>query len=267
MIAELGFEPLAAGPDGKLLQRATFVRRAGVPLARAFAFARLAQEKLGHLLGREAAVRITDPVPVEPHLAAVIFDGAIVVEAAGTDATLFAIVREPDARRIVALAYGEEETRASGLSPLEARVVERLASDIGALAYPLCGEIAAVRRVRHDPAAYPCAAYFELLVDGARIGIALSAEIAPRVERRLTPAALAGVPLEVEARFARGRTSAAALGRLAVGDVLRFETRVHEPAALLVGHTPLAHGVCGHHGRVAAFTVHDLSGRSDRAAE
>ena len=197
MIAELGFEPLGAGPEGKLLQRATFVRRAGVPLARAFAFARLAQEKLAHLLGRDAAVRITDPVAVEPHRAAVIFDGAIVVEATGADATLFAIVRESDARRIVALAYGEEETRAGGLSPLEARVVERLASDICALAYPLCGDIGAVRRVRHEPASYPCAAYFELLVEGARVGIALSGEIAPRVERRIAPAALAGVGLEV----------------------------------------------------------------------
>jgi hypothetical protein len=267
VIAELSFEPLGAGAHGKLVRRAAFVRRAGVPLARAFAFGRLAQEKLSHLLGRDAAVRITDPVAVEPHSAGVIFDGAIVVEAVGADANLYAVVRESDARRIVALAYGEDETRAGGLSPLEVRVVERLASDICALAYPLCGDIGSVRRVRQDPAAYACAAYFELLVDGARVGIALSAEIAPRVERRLTPAALGGVGLEVEARFARGSLTASALGRLAVGDVLRFETRVHEPAALVVGGTPLAHGVCGHHGRVAAFTVHDVTHARDHAAE
>jgi flagellar motor switch/type III secretory pathway protein FliN len=265
MIAELAFPPIGTMRGRKTVRRAVFVSRAAVPLARAFAFGRLVQERLPRLFGRDVAVRIGDPAPVAPEHSALLYQSSSIFAVDGDDASLRLVIADGDARRIAAAAFGEDDPGDERpVSPFETRVVERLAGEVGSLAYPLCGRIDAVRRIIAEPAEHPCASWFEFRLDfgakGARIGIALTSELTPTIDRHLTPAALDALPLTCEARFARGTLTARALAALQVGSVVRFETRLHEPAELVVGRTTIARGACGTRRGLSAFTVTEAGG-------
>jgi flagellar motor switch/type III secretory pathway protein FliN len=256
------FLPTVETIGGRQVRRATFIARSNVPLQSVFAFAQNVQERAPLLFGRGVTVRATEPTVVSAQAAPILYEDAIVMEVVGRGAVLALLLRPKDARRIVAAAFNEQDV-ALDFSPIESEVIEKLLREVGSLAEPICGPVVTISRRPGRCAPERCESYFELLLEVpeiVRVGIALAADIAPRVAQRLDISALREVCVEAEAIFARGTVAASRLAHLRVGEVLPLRSGLREPASLRIDGATIALGECGTlHGR-HAFSVDAIIG-------
>lgn len=264
MIADCVFLPTVETIGGRNVRRATFIARSNVSLQSVFAFAQNVQERAPLLFGRSVTVRATEPTVVNAQAVPVLYEDAIVVEVVGREAVLALLLRPKDARRIVAAAFGEQDV-ALDFSPIESEVIEKLLREVGSLAEPICGPVATISRRPARSARERCESYFDLLLEMpeiVRIGVALAADIAPRVKQRLNVSALRDVCVEAEAIFARGTVAASRLANLRIGEVLPLRSGLREPATLRIDGATIALGECGTlHGR-HAFSVDAVIGEA-----
>ena len=269
MIADCVFMPTVETIDGRQVRRATFIARSNVKLEAVFAFAQHVQERAPILFGRSVTVRATEPTVVSARAAPVLYEDAIVMEVVGQDAVLHLLLRSKDARRIVAAAFHEQDV-ALDLSPIESEVIEKLLHEAGSLAAPICGPIVTICRRPARSVPERCESYFELLLevpDVVRIGIALAADIAPRVTQRLSLRALRDVCVEVEAVFATGSVAASRLADLSLGEVLPLRSGLREPGALRIDGATIALGECGTLQGRHAFSIDAMIGEDTRVRQ
>jgi flagellar motor switch/type III secretory pathway protein FliN len=162
------------------------------------------------------------------------------------------------ARRIVACAFAEERDSAHALSALEVRVLDRFIAGLVSSLEPVCGgpSLCAARAMRPSSRFVYCEVRLSAPVD-ASLGIVLD-EPAPNVGDVLSPAALDDCPIECSVRLGVAAVDIFTISALAVGDVVRLESKVGASATLNLGADVIASGEGGVLGERGAFKVHHL---------
>ena len=249
MIAELIFEEPKRGSDGRHLRRVTFDRAMTISLAAACAVARAAIERMGQLLGCELEAELVEPIAVDSQSAATILAEARGVRVCAQDADAFVMIRPPDARALVAMAFGTARPANEMLSALEWRVVERLLGAVASTFGPLCG---AQQRVVSELAAHAqteARAYFEIRIIKpcrAAIGVGLTRVPPPRIHTSLPPAALNEVPMELLVTAGRANLSVADIAGFELGSLVPLNERLEALSAMSTADgVVVAHGVAG----------------------
>ncbi len=248
-----------APPSDTGLRESFFMPVTGVKLATVCEIANNAAAHFSRIFDRLLSVDVFEPTIVPTESQPALFEDAIVFRGHGRTCDVLVIFRQLVAQRVVALAFREEsETLANRLSALEEQVLERIGRELAVLCGPFCGDLNAFGRAHGRMEQYRCAAYFELRLGSpvdAAIGIGLSVDPAPNIGERIARHALGAVEVELRARLARTSMRARAVSRLAVGDVIPFETRLDAPATLVADATVVAHGDCGISDGTTAFKV------------
>ncbi len=249
MIAALAFGPSARAPGGRAVRAVRFVPRSTLPLSAACLVANGVREQLSRLLAAELDVELLEPAIPGPAERRMLVAGATIVRVRGRKTDAFVIVRPADARRLVAVAFGESE-RPDGenLSAIERATLERIASSLVPLCNALCGTLGPVTRETNDRAACDIATYFEVRTTGPlriAIGFSLSRDPAEEVCGSLELRDLADVELALRVEFAAGSLGVPAFSRIAPGATIRFDTRLGESGTLRCGDVALGGVTCG----------------------
>ncbi len=249
MIASLTFaEPQLLG-DGRRLRQPSFVPRSSLPLSAACLVANGARETLARLLATDIDVELVEPSIPAPAERAVLLEGATVFRVRGRICDGFVIVRPNDARRIVALAFGEHErSERDPLSEIERATLERVATALVPLCNTLCGTLGPVVRETNDRATCDLVTYFEVRTTGAlrlAIGFALARDPVEEIGERITLDDLSGVELAARVVFATGSLGVPAFSRLAIGATIALDTALGALGTLHVGDVAVARGSCG----------------------
>lgn len=259
MIRSLVFSPRGVRSNGKLVCTAGFASRAGIDPARVCGVAASVRARLADHLGYAPQVDVFDPMIPDKAAWPVIFSDATVFEMRAEVAASL-IVRNADARRLVAAAFGEPTSPLCGaLSPIEARVLERLVREIASALENLTGPAGGAPQQTTTPAAHRC--YFEMRFGApidATVGVALEEPPRPQLGT-LVPQILSDVQIECSAEIPVATRSARELATLRVGSIVRFDTKGGDLATLKVGGQTVASGECGSHGESAAFLIRTLS--------
>lgn len=249
MIATLAFVAPQPLGDGRVVRRATFVRRSSLPLSAACLVANGVRETLARLLAIELDVALVEPAMPSAAERALLLDGATVARVRGRLCDGFVVVRPLDARRIVALAFGERERdERDPLSEIEGATLDRILASLVPLCNTLCGTLGPVMRESSERAACDLVTYFEVRTTGdarVAIGFALARDPAELVGDRITLADLADVDLPGTVVFATGALGVPAFSRLAVGATVALETPLGAAGTLAFGGVALARGACG----------------------
>lgn len=227
-----------------------FAERSCVPLSAACLVAGSVRERLAALLGVPVAVCVLEPEIPDARAWKIIRECARVYRVHGNVADAAIILRERDAKAVVAAAFGETPDPQAAdwtLSPLERDVLERVAAALTGTLAALCGE---QREAVPTPTAVAgdFVAYLELAIEqpfAARIGIALSRDLFPEAIPALTPADLADLPLEASVAFDLENFTAQRLAALAPGDLVPITRRSSLRGSLRIGGRTLAVGTCG----------------------
>jgi hypothetical protein len=249
MIAALAFGPAAPAPGGRWVRAARFAPRSTLPLSAACLVANGVREQLSRLLAAELDVELLEPAIPGPSERRLLVAGATIVRVRGRKTDAFVIVRPADARRLVAVAFGENE-RSEGdtLSAIERATLERIASSLVPLCNALCGTLGPVTRETSDRAACDVTTYFEVRTTGPlriTIGFALSRDPAEEVCGPLELGDLADVELGLRVEVAAGNLGVPAFSRIAPGATIRFDTRLGESGVLRCGDIALGGVTCG----------------------
>lgn len=259
MIRSLVFAPRGVRSGGKLVCDAAFERRTSIDPARICTVAASVRERLAEHLGFAPRVEVFDPLIPEQAAWPVLFSDASVFEVCA-DLPVCLIVRHVAARRLVAAAFGETCALTSGaLSPIEKRILERLVKEISLALESLCGASRGAPRQLLEPRAHRC--YFEMRFGApidATIGVALE-EPACLKTGTLPADMLSDIEIDCAVQLPMGTRSAGEVASLRVGSVVRFSTKVGDPAALKVDGQTVAMGECGSRGESAAFLIRTLS--------
>jgi hypothetical protein len=249
MIAALGFGSAHLCNDGRLLRRPTFEARSTLPLSAACLVANGVREMLSRLLATELDVDLSEPAMPGAEQRRLLVDGATIVRVRGRLCDGFVIVRPADARRLVALAFGERERpEHAPLSDIERATLERIVHALVPLCNPLCGTLGPTVLETAERASCDLATYFEVrTTSGARIalGFALSRDPAEEVAERLGLDDLAEIELEGIVEFGSGALSVPAFSRLTCGATIVLDTRLGARGLLRFGTVPFARGTCG----------------------
>jgi flagellar motor switch/type III secretory pathway protein FliN len=236
-------------PDGRHLRHAIFVRRTNVPLSSTCHVAQLASERLEALLASEVRAELTEAVPLELGMQAVLLGAAHVVRARGESADAFVVIRPHDAHGLAAAAFATEVgAQDRGLSSLEARVIERLSCEVASACTPLCGTVTGIGPVAAERAAHEAVVYFEMRLSSpvrAAIGFALTREPSASVAANLRLEDLGDVRLQTRVILGRAKLALATLVSLIPGAILSLDTNLDAVATLAVGKHVAAHGICG----------------------
>ena len=247
MIAALAFsQPVAAG-DGRLLRTIGFEARSTLPLSAACLVANGVREQLARLLAADIDVELTEPAMPSSDERRVLLDGATIVRVRGRIGDGFVVVRAADARRLVALAFGEPE-RERPLSVIERATLERIVAGLVPLCNTLSGTLGPVVRETPERAVCDIATYFEVRTTGAirlAVGFALAADPPETVAGCLGIDDLADVELAGTVEFASGSLAVPAFSRLAPGATIALETPLGAPGTLRFGDVAFAAGTCG----------------------
>jgi hypothetical protein len=251
MINALAFGSPQLSADGRIVRTSLFKPRSTLPLSAACLVANGVREQLSRLLAIELDVDLTEPAVPGANERRILVEGATIFRVRGRICDAFVIVRAADARRLVALAFGESErSERDPLSEIERATLDRIASGLLPLCNTLCGTLGPVVRESNERAACDLASYFEVRTTGAlcvAIGFALTRD-------PLVLADLADVELEGTVEFARGFLSVPAFSRLGAGTTVVLDTPVGAPGELRFGEVVFARATCGHNdGRSAIF--------------
>ncbi len=264
MIAALGFESPQLQSDGRIVRTPLFTPRSTLPLSAACLVANGVREALSRLLAMELDVDLIEPAIPGAQERRVLLDGAIVFRVRGRICDGFVIVRAADARRLVALAFGEaDRSERDPLSEIERATLERIASGLVPLCNTLCGTLGPVTRESSDRAACDMATYFEVRTTGSlriAVGFALTRDPVEEVTDRVTLDDLADVELTGAVEFGRGNLGVPAFSRLATGATIVLETSLGDPGRLRFGDVAFGRGTCGvKNGRSAFVFDTDLA--------
>jgi flagellar motor switch/type III secretory pathway protein FliN len=245
--------------DGRMLREPAFAPRSTLSLTSACALANGVCEQLRRLLSAQVDVEVIEPAVPGVEARRTLFAGARVTRVHGTFSDAYLIVRQPDARRLVALAFGEVQ-RPDGvpLSEIESRVLDRIVAAVLPLCAQLCGPLGDVSRAPAELAMRECATYLELRTAAlpyAAIGFALTRDPPEHVGPSLRPADLHDVPIEVRVELARGSISLGALGALRSGATVALSTALDDPGVLRIAGRAVAYGTCGIRQGRCAFSV------------
>jgi hypothetical protein len=263
VIATLAFEPGRAS-----VRRARFVLRPSLPVDAACVVANGVREALRTLLGEACTVTIGEPVALDAAAWRSLAPGALLFATPGRATDVVFVLAARDARRLVAAAFGEETTAEDGSwSALEAGAIERIVARCANACEALCVE-------RRGPTCSVDAArvsrpvaYFDVRVSAPvaltlGVGILRDLPEAPPLTT-VTPAALAGISVDVRVILGRGMLPVPRLLELQPGSLVRLGTKVDGAGELNVAGQGIAFGTCGlRHGRTA-FEVRSVSMRGD----
>ncbi len=225
-------------------------------------------EHLARLLDCPVSIDLFEPVVVPLGAQPALFANATLFLARARRSDLLMVIRDRDARRLVACAFGLETDALSGrdLSAIEERVLAKIASEVSHLCAALTGEIRTVERAHGAVDAYDCATYFELRLAppvDVVIGLGLAKDPVAASDVRIGPSALEPVGIQLRAQLGRTRVAARTVMALRVGTVVTFDAALDEPAALLAGNTVVAQGECGvRNGKIAFHISSGVKGTS-----
>ena len=235
--------------DGRVVRGAVFTSRSTLPLSAACLVANGVREQLSRLLATELEVELVEPTIPSANERRILVEGATVFRVRGRICDGFVIVRAADARRLVALAFGESERpERDALSEIERATLDRIVSGLVPLCNTLCGTLGPVARESNERAACDLASYFEVRTTGAlriAIGIALTRDPPEDIAERIALADLADVELEASVEFGWGALGVPAFSRLTAGTTLVLETQLDAPGRLRFGEVTFASGACG----------------------
>lgn len=260
MIAALAFGPPRIHA-GREVREISFVPRSTLPLSAACLVANGARETLSRLLATELDVDLTEPAMPDAQERRLLVHEATIVRVRGRLCDGFIIVRAADARRLVALAFGEpERPERAALSDIERATLERILYALVPHCNSLCGTLGPAVLETVERAACDLATYFEVRTTGSvriALGFALSRDPAEEVAERLTLDDLAEVELEGVVEFGSGALSVPAFSRLARGETIVLDTPLGGAGMLRFGSVAFARGVCGAIDGRSAISVTD----------
>jgi len=268
MIAALNFDTPLPCADGRIVRRASFVPRSTLPISAACLVANGVRETLSRLLGRELDVDLIEPAMPPSNERRMLLDQAAILRVRGRLCDGFVIVRPADQRRIVALAFGEEERSETGpLSDIERATIERVLAALVPLCNTLCGTLGPVSRESSERAAGDLVTYFEIRTTGAiqlTVGFALTHDPAEEIAARITLDDLADVELEASVELGTGTLGVPAFSRLAAGATVTLDTALGARGTLRFGNVKFARGTCGvSDGRSAIELESEVRARHD----
>lgn len=248
MIAALAFDTPALLDDGRTLRRASFVSRSTLPLSAACLVGNGVRETLGRLLARDLEVDLIEPAMPLGTQRRTLLEGATISRVRGRICDGFVILRPADARRIVALAFGEHERLDDALSDIERVTVERVVAALVPLCNVLCGTLGPVTRETSDRAACDLVTYFEIRTTGSpriAIGFALTRDPAEEIGTPLVLDDLADIELEGTVELGAGSLGVPGFSRLAPGATVVLDTTLGSLGTLRFGDVAFARGTCG----------------------
>lgn len=249
MIAALAFDTPLVLDDGRIVRRPTFVPRSTLPLSAACLVANGVRETLARLLAREIDVDLIEPAMPRGNERRMLLEGALISRVRGRLCDGFVIVRAADARRIVALAFGESGRPSDvALSDIERTTVERVLAALVPLCNALCGTLGPVTRESSERAACDLATYFEVRTTGAvriAVGFAITRDPAEDVGAPLELDDLGDVEIEGCVELGTGTLGVPAFSRLATGATLVLEATLGTLGTLRFGDVTFARGTCG----------------------
>ena len=249
MIAALGFGSPQLQSDGRIVRTPIFTPRSTLPLSAACLVANGMREGLARLLAMELEVDLIEPSIPGAEERRILVDGATIFRVRGRICDGFVIVRAADARRLVALAFGEaDRSERDPLSEIERVTLERIANALVPLCNTLCGTLGPVARESSERAACDMTSYFEVRTTGAlriAVGFALTRDPVEGVTDRVTLDELADVELVGAVEFGRGSLGVPAFSRLAAGATILLETSLTDPGRLRFGDVAFGRGTCG----------------------
>ncbi len=269
MIAALAFGPPQLQAQGRVVRPALFKARSTLPLSAACLVANGVREQLSRLLATELDVEVAEPTIPDASQRRVLVDGATIFRVRGRICDGFVMLRAADARRLVALAFGEDQRpEHDPLSEIERATLERLTGALIPLCNALCGTLGPSSRESSDRAACDIASYFEVGTTGAlriAIGFAVSRDPAEEIGERIELAALADVELEATIEFGSGVLGVPAFSRLTPGATIVLDTPLDAAGSLRFGNVAFAEGTCGvKDGRNALVVEGEPSARTPR---
>jgi len=264
VIAALAFGSPHLLHDGRIVRPSFFKARSTLPLSAACLVANGVREQLSRLLAAELDVDLIEAVIPDADERRILVDGATIFRVRGRLCDAFVIVRTADARRLVALAFGEgERPERDPLSDIECATLDRIASGLVPLCNTLCGTLGPTVRESSERAACDLASYFEVRTTGVlriAIGFALSRDPPEEIGERMSLADLEDVELEGAVEFGRGALGVPAFSRLAAGATIVLDTQLGAPGSLRFGDVTFAQATCGHkHGRSAIIFEPDYT--------
>ena len=250
MIVALTFGEPETLADGRVIRSARFVPRSSLPASAACLIANGAREQLSRLLALDLETEVTEPAVLDAAARAVLFAGGFAYRVRGHGCDAFVALRAPEAKRLVAAAFGELETAGDAtLSVLERATLERLASALTALCAPLCGAVRAVSAESPERAAREAETYFEVRTGGrvaASVGFALTRDPAePEAAEPFVLEELEDVEIPCRVEFARGALDVGVFSRLSAQATVVLDTALGARGTFLAGDVPLLHGTCG----------------------
>jgi flagellar motor switch protein FliM len=234
---------------GRAVRAISFAARSSLPLSAACLVANGVREAVSRLLATDVDVDVTEPaMPSSEHRRRLVAD-ATIVRVRGRLSDGFLVVRPSDARRLVALAFGEDERPGDDpLSAIERATLERILYALVPLCNTLCGTLGPAALETSDRATSDIATYFEVRTIASvpiAIGFAIGSDPAEPLSERITLDDLAEVEIEGRVEFARGTLSVPAFSRLAPGTTVALDTPLSAPGVLRFGDVAFARGVCG----------------------
>ncbi len=249
MITTLRFRREPSGAcGGRLVRELQFEPITDLPLSTVCLAANQARMQLSQLFGCELTLDVFAPALVAKGSERALFEGSTVYASRGTICDAYVVFREREARRIAAVAFGEERGDENAtLSALEERALQRIARELAALCVPFCGAMSGCERL--EPDATPrCATYFELRVGApfeAVIGIGLSQDPLPTPGALIDRSLLTNVAVDVRAQFAEATLDALTIAGWKVGTTVALATKIGAATKLKVGDCVIASGDCG----------------------
>jgi len=264
MIAVLNFGAPERQRDGRLLRRASFVMRSTLPRSAACLIANGVREQLSRLVALDLDVEVIEPSVPAPQARRILLEEATAFRVRGRICDGFIIVRGRDARRLAALAFGEDErSEAAPLSEIERATLERIVLALVPLCNSLCGTLGPIVRETHERVACDLESYFEIRTRGAlgvAIGFGLTRDPNEEVVAGLTLDDLAEVEIEGTVEVGRGILGIQAFSRLSAGATVMLDTPLAAPGILRFGTVAFARGTCGvRNGRSAISFDGDLA--------
>ncbi len=250
MIAELAFgAPTSHG--GKRIRETRFAPRSGVAISTACVVANGMRETLRSLFGGAVSLELGDVATIDAEAWRALARDAELLVVRGTAADAALVLDPIDARRLLLRAFGEDAPGASPTAPpssLERHAYDRIVAALALALDPLCGERRGPPQRAH-PGDSPWTSYFDIRIRApidARIGVVVAREkIASPVIATRSLDALASVAVDVDARVSLESMSLARFSTLAIGEIVRFDTKAGHSASLNVGEHAIAHGTWG----------------------
>jgi hypothetical protein len=254
---------LTFGPPGEARGRRwrapRFAARSTLPLSAACVVANGVREHLTRALASELDVRLSEPAIPGAGERALLLEGATILRARGRLCDGFVCVRPGDARRLVALAFGESERRdGTALSAIERATLERVMLGIVPLCNSLCGTLGAVTRETPERAATELVTYLEVRTIGREpfaVGFGLTRDPPQDVTDCIELEALADVELPGRVEVGTARIAAPAFARLAPDATLALDATLEGGGALYFGDVAFARGACGVSGGRSALRI------------